>query len=166
MKMSLYGSIAMPKGFCGRCKSESFIQDGMLVCCDRKVNDEEVTKIKRESTSEKFRVSDWLKKKVYELQRGRCYLCGFDFNGDQHYYRRGYGWGKLIENYDHFIPKVYNPDASMQNIYLMCNLCNKTKGAKIFETRDQAKSYVISRRESKGTMDLYVKIGDKHIICP
>ena len=154
MRVSLYGSVSIPKARCPRCKTEAFVLDGHLACCGRKKTVEDIDSIKRETQADNYRVSTELKARVMRLQAARCYLCGCQLDQPL-WYQRGNKWCRVRVEFDHFIPRAFCATNHEENIYAMCNLCNRWKSAKMFDTRDDAVAYVMARRRKAGTMDLF-----------
>lgn len=57
--------------------------------------------------------------------------------------------------FDHFIPKSFCANDEFENIFAMCNLCNRHKGSKMFESREAATDAVLAARRRAGKMTLY-----------
>ena len=155
MKASLYGEVCLRKEYCSMCASDSFVIDNKRVCCDSDSSDTQIEEIKRESVHNFKLISPKLKRKIIEIQKGRCYICGV-FLGERNFYRNKKGRFQLLKmNFDHFIPKSLCAINIYENIYLMCNLCNSIKSNNIFDTREDAIRYIVSKRKNKGTMEIY-----------
>lgn len=57
---------------------------------------------------------------------------------------------KLRRNFDHFVPHAYvarNPDS---NFVIACHICNLVKRGNMFTTVEEARKYVLTRREELG----------------
>ena len=157
-QISLYGSVALSKAHCHSCDTNAFVIDGLLQCCDTAIDTVAGPgRIKRETEALKWRIKQSLKDKILSLQHWRCYLCGTNLN-DRLFYRAGNSFRQIRIEFDHFIPKSFCPNADQENIYAMCSLCNRYKGSKIYETRDEAIAAVRAIRERKGRWELYSDI--------
>ena len=57
---------------------------------------------------------------------------------------------RLMRNWDHFVPYAYvarNPDL---NWTIACHVCNRIKFSNVFTTTDEARTYVLPKREELG----------------
>lgn len=156
-KISLYGSVALKKDYCSDCKSDAFVVGGIIKCCGRAIGDIGITAVKREIESLGKRLGTSFKNRILNAQHYGCYLCGVDLR-QVWFYRRGSKMHKLHTEFDHFIPRSFCASNEFENIYAMCNLCNKYKSSKMFNTRQDAIDYVVERRKSRGVWDLYSDI--------
>ncbi len=77
--------------------------------------------------------------KVFRRDHFRCQYCGLD--GLHHFEN----W--LILTIDHVHPHARGGSRSMDNLVTACQPCNLLKGKHVFATFEEAKKYVLSRRE-------------------
>lgn len=153
-KISLYGRIAIPKSKCSSCETDAFVLDGNFACCGRKCADTSASQIKRESSSCRVSLSKNLKEHVLRLQEFRCYLCGCSLK-DPLWYSKNGRWKRVRVEFDHFIPRSFVATNHLQNIYAMCDIDNRIKSSKMFDTQMEARNYVMDKRRRNGTLDLF-----------
>jgi len=151
---TLYGHVRLDKEYCHACKSNFFVIDGKMSCCDGISKSSKIGSIKRESLSLKKTLSKSMKDRILMVQQYKCILCGHDLREDC-FYRKKERFKKVHTEFDHFIPKSFSEISHFNNVYAMCCLCNRYKGSKMFDTIEDARKYVIKRRESLGLMELY-----------
>lgn len=68
--------------------------------------------------------------------------------------------GKLILTvaWDHFVPYSFSLRNEGDNWVPACQLCNGYKASKIFATFDEARAYIVARREEKGILTSGAKV--------
>jgi len=146
----LFGSVSIPSGCCYACNQNSFIIDGMLQCCNRKIEDNiEFKGFERVATDDDKRIiiSKAMKKKILTDQEYCCLYCETPF----HFRKKRNGKSiKLKIQYDHLVPFAYLNDNSFENIAAACHVCNLLKSSMIFQTVDEAKVYLEAKRARKG----------------
>jgi hypothetical protein len=67
--------------------------------------------------------------------------------------RTGYIWHTLVtlhRNWDHFVPFSYLIKNPGMNWALSCHVCNRVKAARMFETVEDARRYILPGREQRG----------------
>lgn len=64
-------------------------------------------------------VLDHVKSAVLQRDQGRCVQCGSDADG-----------GKYLE-YDHILPRSEGGTNTVENIQLLCRMCNLKKGTRV-----------------------------------
>lgn len=77
--------------------------------------------------------------KVFKRDQYRCYYCGLD---GQHDFE---SW--LILTIDHIHPHAKGGARSMNNLVTACQPCNLIKGKRIYKSLQEAKEYVLTKRE-------------------
>lgn len=94
------------------------------------------------------------RQRVYRMQQGRCLYCDLPIGTEIHRQlssgNRRNGVVKLIPHWDHFVPYSYlarNPSA---NWILACHVCNGIKTAKMFDSVEQAREFILPERRRKG----------------
>jgi 5-methylcytosine-specific restriction endonuclease McrA len=138
-----YGRSGLLKSYCNKCKGYFFVVDNEFQCCGKEINEEKIVKgAFRISGSERGRISAKLKRKILFSQKYRCHYCGIDLSKTW-YYLDKYGDLREIKiNFDHFIPASYAANESFENLYATCNLCNKYKSSKIFNSIEHLRKYL------------------------
>ena len=149
---AVYGDVVIPRGYCPRCKTHAFIQDGKIGCCDRPFNQSITTskqmldaKLGRKGPSTSY------KKRLLEDQDFRCLYCERRFGSTV--YRDGKAVTLRVQ-YDHWSPYVYSINNSNANFVAACHVCNGIKSAFIFDTLEEAKIAIQARWEAKGYKDM------------
>ena len=92
-------------------------------------------------------ISDKVKQCIYAEQGGCCFYCGLPFG--EYVYRRG----RLVllgVQYDHVVPYSWEHNNSSNNLVAACQVCNGIKSNLMFETIEDAQSYVLARWTQKG----------------
>jgi len=127
--------------FCKSCGSEAFVIDGLMACCGRPVDLEEVksAKRKRESITKDSRgkPSRSVQLEILKHQCYQCIYCGANLRG------------KRRVDYDHFIPFSYSQN-SKNNFVASCRDCNAIKSSMLFDSIIEAQVYIQTEREKKG----------------
>ncbi len=77
--------------------------------------------------------------KVFRRDHFRCYYCGLDGSHD---FRN---W--LILTVDHVRPHAKGGARAMTNLVTACQPCNLIKGKRVFKSIEEAKEFVLARRE-------------------
>ncbi len=148
---ALYGNTLLKRGRCPECGGTSFVQDGVSACCHATI-EFETSRSRRMSSARDRRKgpSAQRKQELRELQGGCCFYCGRRFGS---YVYRGFRLVWLRVHFDHVVAYAYSRNNYPDNYVAACHICNGLKGSKIFETVDEAKSYLLQRWEKKGIRD-------------
>lgn len=77
--------------------------------------------------------------KIFKRDHFKCQYCGLD--GLHHFNN----W--LVLTIDHVHPHARGGARSMENLVTACQPCNLIKGKRHFASRDEAKKYVLAKRE-------------------
>lgn len=77
--------------------------------------------------------------KVFNRDHFKCQYCGLD---GQHAFEN---W--LVLTIDHIHPHAHGGTRKMDNLVTACRPCNLMKGKRIFATFDDAKKFVLGKRE-------------------
>ena len=152
-RISFYGRSALLRKYCCDCKTTSFVLDGYYQCCDKPDEKKEI-KYMTERISECFRgsLAAEFKRKILALQKHRCHYCGLDLSRVWYYIDK-YGCAREIRvNFDHFIPASYCANESLENIYAVCNICNRYKSSKIFNSIGELRKYLQETKKIKEIM--------------
>ena len=146
--IAYYGKVPIVKSLCPNCNRESFIIDGVLVCCGIENTSKPKFK-KRASVSPQDRKmpSLYSQRKILSKQNNRCIYCGVRFGGLVA--RRSENITVLLE-WDHFIPFSYSQNNSASNFLASCQICNQIKSSQVFDSIEDAKSYIMEQRKTKG----------------
>ncbi len=146
--IAYYGNVPMVKSLCRNCKRESFVIDGVLVCCGIESNSKP-TFTKRTSMPPQARKtpSPTCQKEILAKQGNRCIYCSAVFGSE--IIRRNKNITICLA-WEHLIPYSYSQNNSDSNFLASCQICNGIKSSKIFNSIDEAKSYIMKRRKEKG----------------
>jgi 5-methylcytosine-specific restriction endonuclease McrA len=94
------------------------------------------------------------RQRVYAQQQGRCLYCDLPIDAEIHRQlaagNRRNGMVKLLPHWDHFVPYSYllrNPSA---NWILACHVCNGIKLARMFDSVELAREFILPERIRKG----------------
>lgn len=146
---ALFGSVAMLQKKCPNCKCVSFIIDGKFSCCDELCEEPETITLKRISAAESRRsvLSKKVKDAILEQQNNCCIYCnrplwGYEYNRETNKRR------KVKTHFDHLVPWSFSGNNDEINIVAACERCNLIKSDMYFATLDQAKLYIIRKREN------------------
>ena len=77
--------------------------------------------------------------KVFTRDKFKCYYCGLDGQGDFE------SW--LILTIDHVHPHAKGGTRSMDNLVTACQPCNLIKGKRVYKSLQEAREYVLVKRE-------------------
>jgi len=77
--------------------------------------------------------------RIFRRDHFKCYYCGLDGQRD---FRN---W--LILTVDHVHPHAKGGARAMNNVVTACQPCNLIKGKRIFKSAEEARQYVLERRE-------------------
>ena len=148
LRLSLYGNIAIAKGFCKECGGTAFIRHNRFVCCGAPAT-EEPTKTVRECEPEQRRHLPPKRERDRLLaeQGHRCFYCDMPFNITRH--RNGKPVGLKI-NWDHKLPWSATQNNSSANFVAACHVCNGIKSNLHFQTVDEARIALADKRREKG----------------
>jgi len=165
---SLYGSVAILKGYCPKCRHYSFVIDGLLKCCNTPFDETLIQKerIKREieGESERSRIPEKVKKQILERQGNRCIYCDCALD-DYVWNSKRTKYEKIKIHFDHFVAWDYSRDNKEYNIYASCHICNLIKSDKYFYDLTSAREYILSERKKKGYVvgEASTITGEKHL---
>lgn len=159
--VAIYGSTKILRVFCGRCKQYGLVVGSVIQCCDRKlseVKEESEFSFRRmaQGASARKRPSKEVIKQKLALQDNKCLYCDIPFGTSyQHPKTKKFRETKVC--CDHFVPFKYSQDNGDLNFVLACGTCNGMKSDKMFNTMEDARQYVKSRRAFKGyTEEIYI----------
>lgn len=77
--------------------------------------------------------------KIFKRDKFRCYYCGLDGRHDFE------SW--LIMTIDHVHPHAKGGARLMDNLVTSCQPCNILKGKRVYKSLQEAKDYVLAKRE-------------------
>ena len=143
---AVFGNIAIPRQYCGECKSMALVVDSALQCCNQPV----VVvgeKWKRESLRVAGRrlPSARKRREQIEAQGDRCLYCDRRFDT---WVTRKAQVIRLRVCWDHVLPFAYGRDNRDINFVAACQVCNGFKSDLMFADLDAARIYVAGRWES------------------
>ena len=143
---AFYGNVRMERVFCDNCKTYSLVVDGGRACCDEPFDNEDGMGYKVMSSPEPKRTTptQYEKQDILQAQDGCCFYCGLEF-GEVVWDNRKKKARTLKINWDHFTPYAYGFNNKSSNFVASCNICNRLKSSKVFDTIDEAKEYMKKR---------------------
>ena len=146
--ISLFGNVALERGFCPRCKSTALILDKQFACCGLSV-ESKPKGFKRESEPEKHRHRPTKAEqlKILNEQDQACFYCGIQFGTFR--YRKGKRFAIKV-SWDHKLPYSFTQNNHVHNFVAACSTCNSIKSDKIFRDLQEAQIYLQHTRKSKG----------------
>jgi len=139
--MALYGNAKIPRDYCSRCRTFSFVLDGVRQCCDSSVEIVPIFKTKRMSVSEgkRRKPKKAIRDRILMEQDNSCLYCDRSFGSSV---MTAKGLRKIYTHWDHGVPFKYlqgNPD---NNWVAACMICNAFKSSFVFRTVEEVKIYV------------------------
>jgi len=145
--MALFGSVQIPMAYCPDCKSNVFIIKNKFACCDKDYPGMSKN-YKRMSEPEQKRKLPKLadrKRKLME-QDYKCFYCENTFGT---FVTRNGRPKKIKIEWDHMIPYSLTQNNNETNFVAACDICNRLKSSKVFQTVDEAKIYLKNKWETK-----------------
>lgn len=148
--MALYGNVAIPRAYCNSCKSMAMIISGEFGCCGKKLEDEISREAKRMSHPPGWREkpSRAEQARILSEQSNVCLYCEMRF-GRSVWSAAGKEIVLRVE-WDHLIPFSYAQNNKVGNFCAACHICNRLKGALMFQTLEEARIHVTQKWEEKG----------------
>ena len=131
----------------------SIILDGLRQCCDRPVGaaPESLPIVKVcEPFNQRKRPCRAAQAAILAQQEDLCLYCGSRFGEWQ---TRGGRSFRVRVAWDHNVPFAYSRDNAEQNFVAACYLCNSIKSSMMFQSLDEARVYILSRRQQMGCED-------------
>ena len=157
---AFYGNTVLLKSHCEDCRRESIVIDDKLACCGK---DCEVSSamLKRISNPphRRRKPSPTVQRKILDNQRFKCVYCGFSFGSETS--RSGQAVEILVV-WDHFVPFAFAQNNRHDNFHASCQICNSIKSDKIFDSVEDARTYILNRRKEKGYEDDTMRLLQKH----
>lgn len=147
-----YGNTSMERMFCADCQSMTLVVGGNKLCCDSPMGSIQQNDTVEMIVSPHFQRRSLKRKErdlILEEQENNCFWCGREFGT---IYTRGPKVYMTKIHFDHLIPYVYSANNHSRNIVAACNLCNLTKGSRVFRTVEEARSYIMQKLASKGVI--------------
>lgn len=138
-----YGSVEMLRGHCPDCGRISLIQDGKFLCCDAPVaaSTAKVKAVKQMIAlprRRKLPPTSVLNRRL-EAQGHQCFYCGQPF-GTPYWSRNKLCFTRV--EWDHMVPFIYSHNNQLENFVACCQVCNHSKGSKMFDTLTEVRRYV------------------------
>jgi len=139
--MSIFGNTVVKQYKCLSCGSLFFPEADEKLCSHckgKKVSDKQIQQISPlQKIPPKFRRSPYPTKRIFKRDNYTCRYCGRSAKDDC-----------LVKlTIDHFIPYKYSGNHHPDNLLTACWDCHKHKSDMIFETIEQAKEYIMRKRE-------------------
>lgn len=158
LETALYGNIAIPRAYCSDCESMAFVLDGKMACCDKRVGPVQPKKIKRVIEPELVRriPTGADRNKILEAQNNSCFYCERRFGSRIIYKNKE---RILSLRWDHIVPWVFSQNNRPENFIAACQICNGVKLARMFDSVEDLRIYVLHEIERKGFRDVKDKKG-------
>lgn len=147
--IAAYGSVALERDYCSKCKRTALVIDNRLQCCDSIVSssvDQIPVYQMSESRSKRNKVKDSTRELIIEFQDRKCFYCRKKFGSK--YFKKSDRTKKVSMTkpvLDHIYPYIAG-GGSDHNLVASCNLCNSVKSSKTFnnllEITQFTKSYL------------------------
>lgn len=145
--LAVFGTVQVPRMFCQDCQQLAMVVSGYFQCCDNKC-DEAPEMWKRESDLDGQRAQPSKRAMAAQLilQENRCLYCERTLGSHVKYRGKAV---RLRMHFDHFFPLSYSRDNSNENFVIACHICNQIKSNKCFQTVEEVRLYVATKREQK-----------------
>lgn len=143
MTTKLFGNVALHHERCPSCGYESFIREGVSVCCSAEVEYID-PRVQRESPTHSLHTKPAcsIQDVILDRQGHTCFYCFQEFGS---IYLDG-GHKKVLRiEWDHFIPWSYDGNNSSKNFVAACHVCNQWKHNFIFPTAETARDFLQSK---------------------
>jgi len=146
--LALYGRVAIERQYCQRCRRFAFILEGAMACCRFPI-DGAAERSRRMIVSEQRRRMPSVshRKEQIKQQNGECLYCQLPLDG--YVFRNGRAT-RIKIHWDHVVPYSYSQDNGHPNFVASCHVCNLIKSNLVFQTIEEARTYVMLKRETKG----------------
>jgi len=151
IQKSLYGSVAILKGYCKNCKETSFIINGEYQCCLEPVVkniEKEITKRECIGENDRSIIPKKIKDEILEQQNFKCIYCEHNLLKPRWDAKRSKYFKHRI-HFDHFVSWSYSRDNHKTNLYASCPLCNHLKSNKYFYDLISAREYLNEKRKER-----------------
>lgn len=148
-----YGNVTILRAYCSECRTYALIIDNKLRCCDRRLQEIEASTSKQMSEVPIGRrgPSRKVQLEILKRQEERCLYCKRRF-GDI-VYRRAKACRLRIE-WDHASPYCYSLNNMPGNFVAACHVCNRYKAAHVFNSLEEAQTFLYEKWKEKGYRDL------------
>ena len=146
-----YGNTLLRRGYCEICKSNALLIDGKLACCGDEPSGSEgnFSVQMSETVKKRKRPSKYVQEKILEIQDGMCFYCDSLF-GEPFLHPKTEKVRFLRVCYDHYVPYSYSQNNNTDNFVATCQVCNGIKTNKIFESKEDARVFILDRRRRLG----------------
>lgn len=150
-EMYLYGSVALQRAKCKKCKRYSFVKHNKTVCCNAVViTDQGESKVYgriSEMSTKRKALTKVQKDKILARQFNRCIYCDMSFGAIR---TRNGEFVLLSIEWEHKLPVVLSGNNREDNYAAACQVCNGIKSDTLFTSLSAAKEYIMLRRKEKG----------------
>ena len=145
--LAVFGNVKVPRLFCPRCQALALVVAGHFQCCgDPTVKRPRKWKRESEASTYRKRPPPVAREAQLIAQDHRCLYCDGRFGSEVLYCRR---LVVLEVHWDHVMPFSFSRDNSTVNFVAACQICNRIKHDKCFQTLEEARAHVASQREIK-----------------
>jgi 5-methylcytosine-specific restriction endonuclease McrA len=149
---SYYGKVVMPRAKCSECHAMSFVEDGMSVCCGADVDTDVVGSKKQMTQGRPHRrhLPGRIKQTILEAQEGKCFYCQCDLSSTWYISPRMKTPRRVRTEFDHLLPFAFCNDQNTSNFVAACNVCNRIKYDRVFDSVEKLVSYIEFKRGRLG----------------
>lgn len=146
--IALYGNVPLERVWCESCQSYTFVKNNVKLCCGEDRTDT-ADRFERmvEPEFERRIPSKRERDAILEKQDGRCFYCESKIGSIK---RRNDKPLTLRLHWDHQLPYAYGANNRAENFVAACHVCNGIKSSHIFQTVEEAKVWLETRRKEKG----------------
>lgn len=149
--LAFYGNINLVRGYCSKRKTNSFIIDGFLQCCDKYVGKQFInpTNVQYMNAPKQKRkpLGSTDKQVILENQNNKCIYCGEEFGNVVMVNGKTY---PAYPVWDHVIPFSMSFNNHANNYVASCQICNAIKTDKFFDSLEDASQFIMEERNKKG----------------
>ena len=151
-----YGKVKLLRARCEECDQIALIIDGRFTCCDNKPPKftEEIEKRMIPGVNKRERILDRTKKEILLKQDYKCIYCNCNLDNAWFISNKIDFPRKIRIHFDHFIPWNYTRSSYKDELFASCHICNGIKSNKHFKDIEEAKEYILDRRDTKGIITL------------
>jgi hypothetical protein len=149
-----FGRVALLRMVCPKCGLMGLVLSGKMLCCGKDIKNPERYQRKREAEGEHRRslLSKKEKDSILESQGNCCVYCQRPFGTPVWHPKRQRVFIPDI-HFDHFVCWNFSRNTSVGNMVAACSICNIIKGDKLFENIEQARAFIVYKRNKKGYED-------------
>lgn len=145
---AIYGKVQIPRVYCEECMCWTLVIDGERQCGFHSEKEFKIVRYKRMSISASDRGKPRSKdqKELLEMSNYSCFYCFRSFGS---WFRVKGKLRKLVVEWDHCVPYVWDRNNSVDNFVPACQICNRWKSSLIFRDIEEVRVYVATKWEKE-----------------